>query len=77
MPGIPAMEYPMPLKLFACPFCDAKPRLIGPVLVAVECEACGARGPRGMDIPDAVDKWNRCRSVEEVKSREIANAERL
>jgi Lar family restriction alleviation protein len=72
------LEHPiMPLRLLPCPFCGATPRLTGPMLVCVECDACGARGPRGMDIPDAVDKWNRCESLDQILRKITANAERL
>jgi hypothetical protein len=58
----------MPLRLLPCPFCDAVPMIRGPLPTHVECAACGARGPRGMDIADAVDKWNRCKLPIEVKA---------
>jgi Restriction alleviation protein Lar len=59
----------MPLRLLSCPFCDAQPMVQKRgYSQQIICPACGAAGPIGMDIADAVDKWNRCRTVEEVKA---------
>jgi heterodisulfide reductase subunit C len=67
----------MSLKVMPCPFCEAQPKIIGPILTCVECPACGARGPRGMDIPDAVDKWNRVKTAEEIRDFAAAHSERV
>ena len=50
-----------------CPFCESRPGLRGGVTIAifdrsggvhVQCDICGAVGPCGNDVGEAIERWN-------------------
>src|SRR5262245_50361362 len=77
--GTKSRHLTMPLKVMPCPFCEATPELntMQHVYPFVKCNGCAAQGPIGMNIADAVDKWNRCKTPDETLKFADAHPERM
>jgi len=63
----------MVLKVMVCPFCGAAPfmkTVDDSGGAQVICTACGSVGPLGVNVGDAVEKWN----LGDLKSRKAVDA---